>query len=378
MSPDVQRSTWTEDFCLLIMAASIHETVLIGICDGVIDQKKNTSYCTNKIGDRPDLLPIITLQYPLCSLCQRGLSHAVQVYCPLAASAYHRTISVFACTNPQCSGKSESWIVLRSQCLEDDIKPRQDDKTTPCAESAMSRTDWCDEADDWGMDDEEQEKVAESDVQTPNDRIGDGNDVSSRLQDLCIDGDHQSALQPTDVPVFQPFYISVMEETDLDGFLDTDHENELLRSYEEREGVIVAEIQSCESGGATREEYEKATVKHGDEVFTNFMKKISLCPEQVLRYSWAGSPLFITEPLSGVSPMVPCCAHCGSPRVFEFQLMPALVSLLSSADTNSDVSLEFGTVLVYTCRNSCWKSGSTAPVEEFLVVQPDPDQKLFK
>uniref|UniRef100_A0A671MSN3 Programmed cell death protein 2 C-terminal domain-containing protein n=1 Tax=Sinocyclocheilus anshuiensis TaxID=1608454 RepID=A0A671MSN3_9TELE len=44
----------------------------------------------------------------------------------------------------------------------------------------------------------------------------------------------------------------------------------------------------------------------------------------------------------------------------------------------SDVSLEFGTVLVYTCRNSCWKSGSTVPVEEFLVVQPDPDQKLFK
>ncbi len=53
------------------------------------------------------------------------------------------------------------------------------------------------------------------------------------------------------------------------------------------------------------------------------------------RYSWAGSPLFITEPPSSVSQTVPCCAHCSSPRVFEFQLMPALVSLLSSADTNS-------------------------------------------
>uniref|UniRef100_A0A672QMJ6 Programmed cell death 2-like n=1 Tax=Sinocyclocheilus grahami TaxID=75366 RepID=A0A672QMJ6_SINGR len=266
-----------------------------------------------------DLLPTIPLQCPICSLCQRGLSHAVQVYCPLAASPYHRTINVFACTNPQCNGKSESWIVLRSQCLEDDIKARQDNKTTACTESAMSRTDWCDEADDWGMDDEEQEKVAERDVQMPNDSIGEGNDVSSRLQDLCIDGDHQSALQPTDVPLFQPFYMSVMEETDLDGFHDTDHENELLRAYEEREGVLVAEIQSCESGGATPEEYEKATAKHGDEVFISFMKKISLY-----------------------------------------------------------VSLEFGTVLVYTCRNSCWKSGSTVPVEEFIVVQPDPDQKLFK
>uniref|UniRef100_A0A8C1PNL7 Programmed cell death 2-like n=1 Tax=Cyprinus carpio TaxID=7962 RepID=A0A8C1PNL7_CYPCA len=354
------------------MATSIHETVLIGICDGVIDQKKNTSYRTNKTGDRADLLPVITLQQPTCALCQRGLSQVVQIYCPLAASPYHRTINVFACTNPQCSGKSESWIVLRSQCLDDDIKSRQNNKTT---ESAMSRTDWCDEADDWGMDDDEQ--VEESGVQMPNDSTGEGNDVSSRLQDLCIDGDHQSALQPTDVPVFQPFYISVMEETDLDGFHDTDHENELLREYEEREGVIVREIQSCGSGEA-QEEYEKATAKHGDEVFTSFMKKISFCPEQVLRYSWDGSPLFITEPPSGLSQMVPCCAHCGSPRVFEFQLMPALVSLLGSADTNSDVSLEFGTVLVYTCRNSCWKSGSAAPVEEFLLVQPDPDQKLFK
>lgn len=357
------------------MATSIHETVLIGICDGAIDKKKNTSYCTNKIGDRPDLLPIITLQYPSCSLCQRGLSHVVQVYCPLAASPYHRTINVLACTNPQCYGKSESWIVLRSQCLDDDIKERQDHKTKPCAEPAMSRTDWCDEADDWGMDDE----AAKSTVEKPNDSVGEGTDVSSRLQELCIDGgvDHQSAPQPDGVPVFKPFYISVMEETDLDGFQDMGHENELLREYEERERANVEEIQSCESGEA-REEYEKATTKHGDDVFTGFMKKISLCPEQVLRYSWNGLPLFIMKPPCNDSQMVPSCSRCGSLRVFEFQLMPALVSLLGSADTNSEISLEFGTVLVYTCRNSCWQSGSTVPVEEFLFVQPDPDQKLFK
>ncbi|XP_043084180.1 programmed cell death protein 2-like isoform X2 [Puntigrus tetrazona] len=308
---------------------------------------------------------------PSCALCQRGLAQVVQVYCPLAASPYHRTINVFACISPQCSGKPESWIVLRSQCLEDDVKAKQDNKPTACTGSSMSRTDWCDGADDWGMDDEE--RVAESGAQKPNVCT----DVSSRLQELCIDGDRQSVLQPTDAAVFQPLYVSVIEETDLDGFHDTGHENELLREYEEREGVTVREIRSCESGEA-QEKYEKATAKHGDEVFTSFMKKICLCPEQVLRYSWAGSPLFITEPLSGVSQGAPSCDHCGSPRVFEFQLMPALVSSLSSVDTDTDVSLEFGTVLVYTCRKSCWKSGSTAPVEEFLVVQPDPDQKLFK
>lgn len=104
----------------------------------------------------------------------------------------------------------------------------------------MSRTDWCDEADDWGMEDDENTHTCSDPAQTS---ISVGMDVSSKLQGLCIDGgaDHQNALQPTDVPTFQPFYISVMEETDLDGFLDTDHENELLRQYEEREGAIAGE-----------------------------------------------------------------------------------------------------------------------------------------
>ena len=112
-----------------------------------------------------------------------------------------------------------------------------------------------------------------------------------------------------------------------------------------------------------------------------FMKKISVCPEQILRYSWNGKPLFISEPPSNLSEMVPPCSSCGSPRTFEFQLMPALVSLLRVKDstTESAAVLEFGTVLVYTCRKSCWPSGSNnTPREEFLFIQADPDQKFFK
>lgn len=59
------------------------------------------------------------------------------------------------------------------------------------------------------------------------------------------------------------------------------------------------------------------------------------------RYSWSGTPLFIMAPPSNVNQMVPPCAHCGSPRVFEFQLMPALVSLLRSVHLSSGLSDEF-------------------------------------
>ena len=108
------------------------------------------------------------------------------------------------------------------------------------------------------------------------------------------------------------------------------------------------------------------------------MKKISLCPEQILRYSWSGSPVFIAEPPSNMGQMVPVCSHCGGTRTFELQLMPALVSLLRNQDGGGEMAVEFGTVLVFTCKDSCWTLGWTSPREEFVFVQEDPDQNLFK
>lgn len=49
-----------------------------------------------------------------------------------------------------------------------------------------------------------------------------------------------------------------------------------------------------------------------------------------LRYSWGGQPLFITCPPANLDQAIPACSTCGSSRVFEFQLMPTLVSMLQS------------------------------------------------
>ena len=119
---------------------------------------------------------------------------------------------------------------------------------------------------------------------------------------------------------------------------------------------------------------------------------------------------------------IPPCSYCGQRRVFEIQLMPALVLLLESIGTtdtnnlsvervftsvdNSEISdsgsagknlrdhsqlddqickktmsgshnIEFGTVFVYTCSKSCW-SDDQAFREEYVIVHSDPDQNLFK
>ncbi|KAM9496835.1 programmed cell death protein 2-like isoform 2-T2 [Clarias gariepinus] len=325
-----------------------------------------------------DLVPGVSNPHNQCQLCGRFLGHVVQVYCPLAVSLYHRTINVFACTSPECHGKLGSWKALRSQCLESETK--QPSVCQSSMTTSFSTTDWCDDADDWGMDSEK--NVGSGQTGTAQSEIGnftESLDVSTRLQELCISRSAgvKDAESPTDIPTFQSFYISVVEETDLVGQKDLEHANKLLKEYEEREGVAVGEIACSESEGR-EEAYEKSNAKHGDAVFSSFMKRISLCPEQVLRYSWSGTPLFIMEPPSNVNQMVPPCAQCGSPRVFEFQLMPALVSLLRSARLSLELAVEFGTVMIYTCRDSCWTSGSSSPIEEFYIVQTDPDQKLFK
>lgn len=60
------------------------------------------------------------------------------------------------------------------------------------------------------------------------------------------------------------------------------------------------------------------------------------CP----RYSWSGEPLFLSCPTFEVSE-VPACSGCGGQRTFEFQLMPALVSMLSSANLGKKAFTEF-------------------------------------
>ncbi|XP_010864886.2 programmed cell death protein 2-like [Esox lucius] len=377
--------------------AAVDQAVLIGLCDGAIDSKQYpTSYFTNKIGDKPNKLPkISTWQHPRCGLCSAVLGHVLQVYCPLAASPYHRTFNVFACTGPHCSGKPESWRVLRSQVLESEVKTNcvvQSPGHGLVEEVPVATTDWCDGADDWGEDNEKAEEkgrgcdMARTQAHTrgedpdPETRLPTRTsaelDVSGRLQDLCLEGG-----EPQDnIPNFSPFYISVVEETDLAGETDLAHAESLLREYEQREGVAVGAIGIFDDGGGGKEVYEKVNPRHGDAVFSRFMKRISVCPEQVLRYSWNGSPLFLAPPPSDLAMVVPGCGLCGGTRGFEFQLMPALVTLLQRTDPGAgqETALEFGTVMVFTCRNSCWLSGSTSPVEEFVYLQADPDQKLFK
>ncbi|KAM8891922.1 programmed cell death protein 2-like [Spinachia spinachia] len=341
------------------MASPAQESTLVGLCDGDIDPRRHRcSFLTNKVGGQPDWPPHVSPPPPRCARCGAPLTHVVQVYCPLGASPYHRNLHLFACPRGACSGRADGWKVLRSQSLEEAAS-----RPEPAQEAPRPATDWCDCADDWGEGEGEGEGEAAA-HQTHDPQL----EVSRLLQDLRLAPPPQ-----LEAPVLRSYFVSVVEESDLCGEEDADlrHAQRLLREYERREGAAAAAGESQDGGG--EEKYEKTRARHGDAVFSGFMKKISLCPQQVLRYCRGGQPLCVSSPRSAAPP---ACPSCGGGRTFELQLMPALVALLrwTEGGGGGEAEPEFGTVLVYTCRSSCW-SGSV--LEEFCSVQNDPDEQLF-
>ena len=205
------------------------------------------------------------------------------------------------------------------------------------------------------------------------------------------------------VPKFAAMYVHVLEEPDSFSDSTLEYEKSLLKAYEEREGALSDMETTTKSG----EKYEKNPVFGGDKMFHKFLKRLRRCREQCLRYNWNGRPVLLSDNvlqnqcLGSVPSNVPACLHCGSERVFELQLMPALSSILKKYDMGvkgrstghndgqeaasvptgevDQERLDFGTVYIYTCSNSCDKTDGdyAVPIEEYIVVCPCPDSDLL-
>ncbi|KAM6250851.1 programmed cell death protein 2-like isoform 2-T2 [Spheniscus humboldti] len=341
----------------------LRDAAVVGPCRG---GGRAPAWATNKLGGSADWVPSVRPGSPCCGVCGRALAHLVQVYCPLDGSPFHRVAHVFACAGKGCWGAPRSWKVLRSQHLQAQEKETHGYSVKQKQELNFAAKDWCDEADDWGVcDGAESPACASLQLLGLNEAASSSlsreMECASQFQQLRLseatDGSGSLNTHPpvsegivmaasSSAPVFQPFYISVVDEEDYTGFLDTDHADKLLKEYQQREGVDLEQLMSESfAGEGDNEKYEKSEVKSGDHTFHKFMKRISVCHEQILRYSWGGQPLFITCP---------------------------------PANINKDLSVEFGTVIVYTCERSCWPTDHQTPLEEFVFVQEDPDQRLFK
>ncbi|KAL7639466.1 UNVERIFIED_CONTAM: hypothetical protein RMT77_009967 [Armadillidium vulgare] len=128
--------------------ASKNLAVYLGFLDEQVNTKNqhHLSFAASKVGGVPNWCAA-ECDIPKCFYCKKKLLLVVQLYAPLENSHYHRTLYVFACINPSCWNRSQSWVCLRSQVLDGKHS------SSPQLSEVSSAETWMEGEDDWGSSD---------------------------------------------------------------------------------------------------------------------------------------------------------------------------------------------------------------------------------
>ncbi|XP_075165458.1 zinc finger protein RP-8 [Haematobia irritans] len=114
------------------------------------------------------------------------------------------------------------------------------------------------------------------------------------------------------------------------------------------------------------EKYAAGCENVNDKCFRKFRKECAKAPKQVIRYMRNGEPLWIAAKettIENTLTNIPPCTLCGSPRQYEFQIMPQMLNYLK------DTTVDWGVLAVYTCPKSCPLPQDTGYIEEFVIKQ---------
>ncbi|CAF3876112.1 unnamed protein product [Rotaria magnacalcarata] len=414
-----------DSLCKIMQDFNI-QMVLLGFIDepkggktGYDDDPSN--WTISRIGGQPaypsEEVSIKLKSCLLCAKCQAEQIFVCQVYCPLEGHKYDRTLYLFACRNPSCWNTSASWTAIRCQKFDETVEESNQIDDAPPATVPVSATDWCDDADAWNSDDNDdgvkiekksilvvtkvkKEIKIEPEIPLSTMTIEDENEKSSSDEEDEIDVDAKTKSKDKLVPVasidafnewkktnlkqqtldssnsasFPFYYIVIDDEQDVIDEAKLNEKKTLKKKVRQLNAIDEDEDDDSTKGG--KEKYEKTPdIEHGDVVFYRFQQKIRYAPDQIIRYDWSGNPLILTKLNANTLSTTQKCRHCQSSCVFEFQLMPALVNFLK---LDNQIGLEFGAVFVYTCSANCWNNNNNDLYRfENVFVQADPDQSLF-
>ncbi|CAI2163197.1 1820_t:CDS:2 [Funneliformis geosporum] len=203
---------------------------------------------------------------------------------------------------------------------------------------------------------------------------------------------------PEHIKSFAAQYLYITEEV-----LEEKKNDDIFKkhwSYEEVQDLMDRD-QENDNFDWSGEKYEKAILPKGyDKTFQKFSDRVAEWPDQCVRYQFDGQPLLYThgdETAKLLFPKIddrsenittsklPVCRRCESKRVFELQLMPSMLSILSTSfyidedEEGSDkksifnLGMEWGTIMIFTCKNDCEKIGvgtnEVSYYEEVVMVQ---------
>ncbi|XP_067900315.1 programmed cell death protein 2 [Heterodontus francisci] len=322
----------------LAMAPSgeLSASVELGFVERAAPARLLSSQFPSKVGGRPAWL---SLQLPgperlQCGGCARPLLFLLQVYAP-RVRAFHRALFIFCCAFPACPRRR--FAVYRSQLgrINDFYSAEPEPEAPPgprpglrlcrvCGASGPKSCSRCRQAHYCGKEHQRLDWRAGHRV-----ACGRPGEADSNLSSLNI--------------LFPEF--------------------ELVMELEESEDQKLGDLNKCvESLSATHsdcvtetidEQELEAMAKHEskeDHIFAKFRRRMALAPDQVLRYCRGGSPLWVSGETIPSTSDIPNCS-CGAKREFEFQVLPQLLNHLK-VDCLGE-SLDWGTLIVYTCEESC-------------------------
>ncbi|GJY75858.1 programmed cell death protein 2 [Tanacetum coccineum] len=322
----------------------------------------------SKAGGTPAWLDPVNLptgNSSLCDICGEPLRFLLQAYAPLSDkdSTFHRTLFVFMCTSMSCllRDQHEQWKhhpekgsrsikVFRGQLPRNNQfysseAPKHDGSDKPLGTSATPCS-WCGT---WKGD-----KVCSN--------CKKARYCSKKHQAIHWSSAHKIQCRTIDTDQESSSRSTNSSENIAKGYNVTWPEYEIIN---EDESDFDTEIPNSNAYGKA---LPTANEDEGDaKCWASFQKRIARAPDQVLRYSRDELAKPLWPMLSGQPSKadIPKCTSCGSPRAFEFQILPQLLYFFDVK--NEYNSLDWATIVVYTCEASC--DGSLAYQEEFAWVQ---------
>jgi hypothetical protein len=406
--------------------------VSLAFADGKIKKLQDTSDLTvSRLGGEATPLKGVQVPLPVCGHCKSGLYLLTQLYAPLEEGA-DRILYLWGCNRRRCMQHTGSWHCIRGNVHRSQkskvpsSEPRQqhldirinveDAESTkkPEFEFTLASTEnelknledafggfsqnvheskvtapFSTSESVWNFQfpgpDKALPKEKKNIPNRPKGQKLSSNSENAEESPLCTAESLGSTLgllslsseEKSSVPQFPPTYLSIEEE-----YIRSKTIKSAKYAHYAVDGTFEMEGESADLDSNTTwdpcsEKYESTQIKGLSKELTKFLDRCEDNPEQIVRYQFQGLPLDYSsrrilhsettiDPRSKMT--IPNCGFCNSPRVFEFQLMPAVLSVLpvesmapkaekldanKSHPSNWFSGMEFGTVQVFTCSKNC-------------------------
>ncbi|KAM4596191.1 programmed cell death protein 2 [Fundulus diaphanus] len=333
--------------------------VVLGFLEEAEPWRLRSSQFPSKVGGKPAWLSQRGLPSHSdleCEKCGLPMVFLLQVYAPISGQdrSFHRTLFLFCCKTPECYSHNDSRCmkVFRSQLSRKNefysYDPPPDGETPNASE-------------------EDSSLLSVSGVKLCWVCGCPGNKACSRCHTVTYCGRHHQTVHwkhshkkeclSTEAPAAAAAAAFLFPESEL--VTEPEEEGEDGEDAEAQgggggeEGSVPKSADNPSAADALDEADLEAMALHETEdnkAFRRFKKKIASEPHQVIRYSRGGCPLWVSSDHVPSEGEIPACT-CGAQRTFEFQVMPQLLNGLRVDSTGA--SIDWGTVVVYTCSASC-------------------------